>query len=183
MTLDEFKDVYKDKSPVEKLRLMQVQHDYWRQDVKDRVDANWRGNFEDASYYARECDAMKDRVVWLMEEITKVLEQQEARLLKIEDFTPEKLKNPHHVYVEIRPGYYTGKLNEYYGGKPYPAVIMGWTGIRCDGRGIVCRVEIPGGYERWFNLFDDYHNAYNFTWRVWTQKPTEEQLEAEPWAK
>ncbi len=73
MTLEDFKDVYKDKTPVEKLKLMQVQHNYWRNDMKDRVDANWRGNFEEAQYYARECDAMRDRIIWLHEEISKAL--------------------------------------------------------------------------------------------------------------
>ena len=77
MTLEDFKDVYKDKTPIEKLKLMQFQHDYWRYDMKDRIDANWRGNFEEAQYYARECDAMRDRIVWLHEEISKSLKAQE----------------------------------------------------------------------------------------------------------
>jgi len=74
MTLEDFKDVYKDKTPVEKLKLMQEQHYVWRYDMKDRIDANWRGNFEEAQYYARECDAMRDRIIWLHEEISKALE-------------------------------------------------------------------------------------------------------------
>lgn len=77
MTLEDFKDVYKDKTPVEKLNLMQVQHSYWRNDMKDRIDANWKGNYDEARYYASECEAMRDRIVWLHEEISKTLENQE----------------------------------------------------------------------------------------------------------
>ena len=93
MTFEEFKDVYKDKTPVEKLKLMQLQHDYWRSDTKYRVDANWQGNFEDARYWSGECDGMRDRVAWLHEEITKELE-------KLEPVKPKKVDAwPRSIYA------------------------------------------------------------------------------------
>ena len=79
MKLEDFKDVYKDKTPIEKLKLLAIQFDVLRQDAVNRKDANWRGNYDEVAYYDNECEAMRARIEWLMGEITKALEGQEMR--------------------------------------------------------------------------------------------------------
>lgn len=114
-------------------------------------------------------------------EIIALLKAQEPRLLTIEDFTPEKLRDIHHVWVEIRPGYYKDDLDSYYGGKPYPAVVTGWCGTRCNSIGNVCQVRIPGGYESVFVVDNDYNTGYGVKWRCWTSRPDQAKREATPW--
>ena len=153
MTLEEFKDVYKDKTPVEKLRLMQVQHDYWRNDVKDRVDANWRGNFDEARRYASECDAMRDRITWLMEEITKAIEASEPRVLTLDE--AEKVDI---CWMERKSGM-------------IEACRVAVSLTRNDvtvGRISMPPIHIPP-------------NGYGRIWRCWTDRPSDAQRDAEPW--
>lgn len=117
----------------------------------------------------------------MMRDAIALLKAQEPKLLTIEDFTPEKLRDIHHVWVEIRPGYYNADLDRYYGGKPYPAVVTRWSGTRCDSIGNVCQVWIPGGYESLFNVNNDYNTGYGVKWRCWTSRPSDAQREATPW--
>ena len=78
---------------------------------------------------------MIDLIDVMRSHVDEIQKAQEARLLTIEDFTPEKLRDIHHVWVEIRPGYYNGDVDKYLGGKPYPAVVTGWRDIRCNAIG------------------------------------------------
>ena len=123
--------------------------------------------------------AMLDAII--VDDALALLKAQEPKLLTIEDFTPEKLRDIHHVWVEIRPGYYNADLDRCYGGKPYPAVVTRWCGIRCNSIGNVCQVWIPGGYESLFNVNNDYNTGYGVKWRCWTSRPTDEQREVTPW--
>ena len=124
---------------------------------------------------------MIDLIDVMRNHVDEIQKAQEARLLTIEDFTPEKLRDIHHVWVEIRPGYYNGDVDKYFGGKPYPAVVTGWRDIRCNAIGNVCQVMIPGGRESVFLIENDYNSGYGVKWRVWTHNPSKEQLEATPW--
>lgn len=121
------------------------------------------------------------------------MEVAKARLYKVTDFEEEKLGSGaqmnQFVWMEIRPGWYKRDcLDNYYGGKPYPALLCGWQDMRCKldldtgkSHHYVCRVEIQGGYESMFNIFDDYGTGLNHKWRLWTAKPTEEQIANTPW--
>ena len=133
--------------------------------------------------YCAECDLLQDdtELHEMYTDVLAMLKEQEPKLLTIEDFTPEKLRDIHHVWVEIRPGYYNADLDRCYGGKPYPAVVTRWSGIRCNSIGNVCQVWIPGGYESLFNVNNDYNTGYGVKWRCWTSRPTDEQREAIPW--
>lgn len=64
MTLEDFKDVYKDKTPVEMLDLLAEQHATWRHDAVAREEN--RDSIDGGAYYANECRAMEARVEWLM---------------------------------------------------------------------------------------------------------------------
>ena len=163
MTLEEFKDVYKDKTLLEKFRLMQVQHDYWRNDVKDRVDAHWRGNYEEARYYANECNAMADRVAWLMEEISSVMTKREPSLMDADEV---KLCDTGTViWVEEHQG-----------------VVWNLFPLVLD----IVSTHPDTGTDYLF--FITYHDLRKFefdeyfkSWRCWTSRPTDAQREATPW--
>lgn len=73
MTLEEFKDVNKNKTPLEKLQLMQQQHYYWRRDARHSVEAKLCGNQKSADFYARETEAMRERIEWLQSELEAAL--------------------------------------------------------------------------------------------------------------
>lgn len=121
------------------------------------------------------------------------MEVVKARLYNLSDFEEEKLgsgaQRNQFAWMEIRPGWYkTDFLDGYYGGKPYPALLCGWQDLRCISdldtgkpHHYVCKVEIRGGYECMFNIFDDYGTGLNHKWRLWTAKPTEEQINNTPW--
>lgn len=83
MTLEEFKNVYEGKTPLEKLALLAEQYDFWRQYEVDRVDANWLGRDDDVRYYRGECAAMADRVRWLLEEIEAALKEAEVQSIPV----------------------------------------------------------------------------------------------------
>ena len=163
MTLEDFKDVYKDKSPVEKLKLMAVQFDYWRQDAVDKADASWRGCDDDIRYYRGECAAMAARVKWLMEEIEAALTPQEPRMM----FAAEVAACPVGMvlWVEERQG-----------------VVWNLFPLEID----VSSTHPDSGTDYLF--FITYHDVrkfecseYNQTWRCWTGRPTREQRMATPW--
>lgn len=87
-----------------------------------------------------------------------------------------------HVWMEIRPGYYQGSLDKSYGGKPYAAVICGYRNIVFrDGKEFFCQIEVRGGYEALFNVFNDYKTGYGVKWRCWTARPTDEEMSTTPW--
>lgn len=182
MTNEEYFDIHKDDTPLRMLDNLLEVCGIWRNDAVSRKDAAWRRNDDEVTYWDGEIKAMTDRAFWLANQLGEVLaDVPPCRLLTIEDFTPEKLKDIHHVWVEIRPGYYEPELDSYYGGKPYPAVVTGWSGICCNTISNVYQVKIPGGSDSFFLVENDCHSGYGVKWRVWTREPTKEQLEAEPW--
>lgn len=75
MTLEDFKDVYKDKTPVEMLDLLAEQHATWRHDAIAREEN--RDSIDGGAYYANECRAMEARVEWLMGHLKDALKEQE----------------------------------------------------------------------------------------------------------
>lgn len=77
MTLDDFKDVYKDKTPLEKLRLLLVQTDIIRGDARNQESAKWRCNDEEAAYWRNEIHAMEERIQWLYDQLAPLLKAQE----------------------------------------------------------------------------------------------------------
>ena len=70
MNFQDFKDVYKDKSAVEKLRLLIISYEaiaaYTEEKEKSINDKN-------KEYYCRQADGLRPRIVWLFEEIKSVL--------------------------------------------------------------------------------------------------------------
>ena len=77
MTLEDFKDVYKDKTPLEKLKLLIVQTDYIREDVSSLERDKMNGNEKGADYMRNEIRAKEDRVQWLYDQLAPVLNAQE----------------------------------------------------------------------------------------------------------
>lgn len=115
-----------------------------------------------------------------------------ARLMKIKEFLADKLTGPQnnkHVWLEVREGWYRHfgedyrNVEEAYGGKPYPALIASWKGTVCRQgyQGVVCQLQVCGGYESWFTIPNYGGNGYNVKWRIWTKQPTEEQRKNTPW--
>ena len=70
MNLQGFKDAHKDKSAVEKLRLLIISYEaiaaYTEEKEKSINDKN-------KEYYCRQADGLRPRIVWLFEEIKSVL--------------------------------------------------------------------------------------------------------------
>lgn len=77
MTLEDFKDVYKDKTPLEKLKLLIVQTNYIRDDVRSLARDEMNGNEKGADYMRSEIKAMEDRIQWLYDQLAPVLKAQE----------------------------------------------------------------------------------------------------------
>lgn len=78
MTLEDFKEVYKDKTPLEKLQLLIVQTDYIRDNVRSMERDRINGNEKGADYMKSEIRAMEDRIQWLYDQLAPVLKAQEA---------------------------------------------------------------------------------------------------------
>ena len=76
MNLEDFKDVYKDKTPVEKLRLLV--------NAVEAVERCRHGG-GDEDYLAREREGQKERANWLYSEIVKALKAQEPRVMTLEE--------------------------------------------------------------------------------------------------
>ena len=70
MSLQEFKDANKDKSAIEKLRLIILAYEaitlYSEEKGRCKNDKN-------REYYCRQADGLRPRVIWLFEEIKSVL--------------------------------------------------------------------------------------------------------------
>lgn len=77
MTLEDFKDVYKDKTPLEKLNLLIVQTDYIRDDVRSLERDRINGNEKGADYMRSEIKAMEERIQWLYDRLVPVLKMDE----------------------------------------------------------------------------------------------------------
>ena len=80
MTLEDFKDVYKDKTPAEMLDLLAEQHATWRHDAVAREKS--RDSIDGGAYYANECRAMEARVEWIMGRLKDALKAQEPATIK-----------------------------------------------------------------------------------------------------
>lgn len=74
MTLEDFKDVYKDKTPAEMLDLLAEQHATWRHDAVAREEN--RDSIDGGAYYVNECRAMEARVEWIMGRLKDALKDQ-----------------------------------------------------------------------------------------------------------
>ena len=84
MTLEDFKEIYKDKTPVEMLDLLAEQHATWRHDAVAREKG--RDSIDGGAYYANECRAMEARVEWIMGRLKDALKAQTPHLLTAENF-------------------------------------------------------------------------------------------------
>lgn len=81
MTLEDFKDVYKDKTPLEMLKLLIVQTDYIRDDVRSMERDRINGNEKGADYMRSEIRAKEERIQWLYDQLALVLKAQEPRVI------------------------------------------------------------------------------------------------------
>lgn len=79
MTLEDYKDIHKDKSPLEKLLLLMETESTINTCVSKRVDAIWRRNWHEVNRWDNECSAQKQRALWLVSEIQRALSQKESR--------------------------------------------------------------------------------------------------------
>lgn len=77
MTFESFVDVYKDKSPVEKLDLLVEQVALIHQKEQFAYEATIRGNREDHDYYVSEADHMRKRAKWLYDGLADILKSVE----------------------------------------------------------------------------------------------------------
>ena len=77
MTLQDFKDIHTDDSPIRKLDLLIETMEFWRTDSISKTDAKWRHNDEEVEYWRNEESCMSDRALWLYEELAKVLDSKE----------------------------------------------------------------------------------------------------------
>lgn len=154
MTLEDFKDVYKDAPLLTKLNLlMEVQ--------SRRADAQaiaaterWNENAEAERHWVNEHRSASAKAIWLFEELKKALKAQEPRVM-----TPTEAYTADFVYVEfdgvITPALRTSNERE---------------GHR---ESYFATQQLGGEWMRW----DDY----GITWRCWTSRPTKEQMEATAW--
>ncbi len=77
MNFEVFKEIHADKTPLEKLDLLADQFDNYRRDAVSCKDASWRRNTKEETYWRNECEAMKERCAWLMEDLRKALASNE----------------------------------------------------------------------------------------------------------
>lgn len=77
MTLEDFKDVCKDKTPLEKLNLLIVQTDFNLFDVRSLERDKMNGNEKGVDYLRSEIKAREERIQWLYDQLTPVLKAQE----------------------------------------------------------------------------------------------------------
>ena len=78
MTLEDFKASYKGKTPLEMLKLLIVQTDYIRDDVRSLERDRINGNEKGADYMRSEIRAKEDRIQWLYDQLAPVLKAHEA---------------------------------------------------------------------------------------------------------
>ena len=163
MTLEDFKDVYQDKAPIEKLRLMAIQFDLLRQDAVNRKDANWRGNYDEVAHYNNECEAKRARIEWLMEEINKALKEHDPQVMHVNDVTACEVGTV--LWVEERQGV-TWNL--------FPLEIE--TNSMHPDTGTAYLFFIAYHGLKKFECDD-----YGHVWRCWTDRPSEDVRKAVKW--
>ena len=163
MTLEDFKEVYRDKPPLEKLNLL-IEALSRRADAQS-ISAVERQNEnrEAEQHWTNEMRAASARARWLHEEITNVLKAQEPRMMMEGEVTASKEGTV--LWVEERQGV-TWNL--------FPLEIE------------TSSTHPDTGTDYLF--FITYHDIrkfecdeYNRTWRCWTKRPTDAQREATPW--
>ena len=75
MTLDEFIDIHKDATPLQKLNLLVDTADIYAFDRVMAYGSNVNGSIRDAEYYGKEVDHMDQRMHWLYEELKVALKE------------------------------------------------------------------------------------------------------------
>ena len=165
MTLEDFIDVYKNKSPAEKLDLLTEQYYFLRQDEIEKTNASWRGSDDDVNYLRGECMAMAERIKWLMSEIRAALAAQEPRVMTLEEVEAlcmtDKIALSEEEWSELekRPPVYVEFREEYFScvhWRDNPS-LRDWI--------------VRGSFRR----------EYGKRRRCWTARPTDAQREAAKW--
>jgi hypothetical protein len=157
MTLEDFKDVYKNAPLLTKLNLlMEVQ--------SRRADAQaiaaterWNENAEAERHWVNEHRSASAKAMWLFEELKKALKAQEPRVMTLEEV---KASKGNDIYLE---------LSSCPDDTPYI------TAATLDGVG---KYGVSF-YHTVCNFCNYGRRAYG--WRCWTSRPTEAQREATPW--
>lgn len=153
MTLDDFKDVYKDKTPQEKLMLLARQFDTLCSDSICLTTEVRNHNAFGAAYWESECSAMRDRIEWLMQEILDAMRAQEPRVLTLAEAEAADC-----VYLDIR-------------NYPVSSCIL-----TRDERGAI--IALRRGFIGTLEAED-----YGRLWRCWSARPSDERRRAEAWEK
>jgi len=73
MDLQSFQEYMAEKPEKDKLLAMIEQMDNYAADKANARDAFWRRNLDESDYWQREAQAMQERILWLGQEIAKIL--------------------------------------------------------------------------------------------------------------
>lgn len=154
MTLEDFKEIHADDSPIRKLDLLLETMGNWRNDAVNRTDAKWRRNDEEVSYWDNEVKHMMNRSFWLYSELSNMLALQEPRVMTLEEALEAE-----YVYLDVRPHSSLQCecciLIEDEDGDIVPLKKGFWGSLECD--------------------------DYGKEWRCWTSRPDKATREATPW--
>lgn len=90
MTLEEFKDIHQNDTPVKKLIAFARETMFLGDSRVSRMEASQRRNNSDVSYYDGEIRAHDERAEWLFKELCKVLEPGMFRYDKVETDGPRE---------------------------------------------------------------------------------------------
>lgn len=176
MTFDDFKDVYQDAPPLEKLNLL-METLSWRADAQAiSATERWNGNWKAEQFWTNEMRTASAKARWLYEELANALKAQEQEVVNLQTKVAElttareprvmtleevKMLDSDYYYLESMrsPG---KELRE----------IVGAYGLTC--------VTWPSITWARQTMGD---SGYRKTWRCWTSRPTDAQREATPWKK
>ncbi len=163
MTLEDFKEIHADDSPIRKLDLLLETMGNWRSDAVNRTDAKWRRNDEEVSYWDNEVKHMMNRSFWLYSELSNVLALQKPRVMNVTEVSACEVGTI--LWVEERQEV-TWNL--------FPLEIETNSIHRDTGKAYLFFITYHG-----LKRFEC--DEYNQVWRCWTARPTNEQMEATAW--
>ena len=158
MTTESFKEIYASCTPLQKLDLLIENESYRRLDAVHAEHARMNRNNKEEEYWRSEEKHMINRIFWLYTELCNALAPREANVIELKDAQMDEV-----YWVEwadtARPcpialmEYHTDEIDNYY---------VDWYG--------------SDAFEKSKYLFDG-----DGGWRLWSSKPTREQMEETPW--
>ncbi len=157
MKLKTFKEIFGNKTPMEKLGILMDQIDTLADDKANAIDAKWRRNLKEADFWRMECVDIRERINWLYQEIC----HPEARILKADEI--RALPRASIVWVE----FFNAEEGE---------ATQLLAAIKCKDARLIDEDTCEFiDFERDMAVQGDGY------WRFWSAEPTEEQRKAVPW--